>query len=148
MKRLPRVRPPMLVCVLLLSACVTAPRPGPALPPRPACVDRAAVLPGTPAPAGRQSNLDADCMAQVVRAAAPILRVCYEDGLRRNPGLATRVDVHMTVGPLGRTLGVGVRGLAAAPEVRACIAGRLGQLDYPRPLRGAADFDLPLDFSP
>ncbi len=65
------------------------------------------------------------------------VRACYEEGLRRKPGISGQVSMNFEIGPTGKLnySKVGKSSLGDE-EVGSCIAARMLTWDFPKPIGG------------
>jgi TonB family protein len=99
---------------------------------------------------GGRGRLEPGPIALLLRQRLPLLRACYERGLRRDPRLAGTMTVAFTIQPEGTVSAVrvsenttGDRGVAAC-VTRAMRGFRL----RPGPVGGSVDYAFPLSFAP
>jgi hypothetical protein len=93
-------------------------------------------------------RLPPEAVQRVVRASFGRFRACYEEGLRRDPGLEGRVDVRFVIGRAGTVEMASAGGALADSSVRSCIAKRFEQLSFPEPTGGIVTVVYPLVLSP
>ena len=92
-------------------------------------------------------------MAEVVRQIKfklGAIKACYEQGLKRNQGLAGKVTVEFTIQPAGSLTGVkATENTLGDADVASCILGRIGTLRFqPGPTGGSVTFSYPFVFAP
>lgn len=103
---------------------------------------------------------------RVVRARFSSMRLCYEEGLRRDPTLTGRVSVRFVIGRDGKVAAAGPyaledasstdaapAGVAPLPPMRdaavtACVVDLFKQLVFPQPDGGIVTVVYPIMFSP
>jgi hypothetical protein len=89
-----------------------------------------------------------DDVARVIRQNLSGIRWCYNEGIRNNPTLSGRIEVHFTLGTAGRIVGgAHIAGFDGAPAVRECIAGRFRSMVF-APSDSSATYTFPFQFSP
>lgn len=98
---------------------------------------------------GTGGKLNPAVIQEHLRARFSKLKHCYEQGVRKNPGLGGKVTVRFVIEKDGRV------GNAAPvctsmpdPAVVACIVGEYGQIRFPRPEAGIVTVVYPVTFSP
>jgi hypothetical protein len=100
-------------------------------------------------PSTRAPHLPPDTVQRVVRASFGAFRICYELGLRRNPVLAGRVVLKLTIdrsGNVSRALDVG--STIGDGDVVACVVRSAGALAFPASDDGPVNVVYPLTFAP
>lgn len=100
----------------------------------------------TPVVAGR---LPPEIVARVVRQNAGRIRVCYGEGLKRDPRLAGTVRVRFVIDRSGSVV-TAQDAASTLPdrEVVACIARAFGSLAFPQPEGGIVVVTYPMTLSP
>lgn len=95
-----------------------------------------------------QGHLEAEQITPVVRAGQPSLERCYRRALLRNPDLAGRYTLRITVGRRGTVESADLRAAEGAvpTELAACVASEARQWAFPPP-GGRVRFDAPLSFA-
>lgn len=95
-------------------------------------------------------RLPPDTIRRVVQLGNGRVLACYETGLRRNPGLAGRVQVRFVIGRDGSV--VVAQDSAGSdlpdPQVRACVVKTFLSLSFPEPQSGTVQVTYPYQFSP
>jgi hypothetical protein len=101
---------------------------------------------GTTSASGR---LPPEIIQRVVRQNFGRFRLCYEDGLRRNPNLQGRVAVRFVIGRDGAVSNVG-QGGSDLPDgaVVACVQRAFYGLSFPPPESGIVTVTYPISFNP
>jgi hypothetical protein len=117
------------------------------------------VLPSTYVPKGikmREGNLDsvggqipAEVIQRIVRQNFGRFRLCYENGLRTNPGLGGRVAVKFVIDRQG-SVALASDGGSDLPDqaVTACIVRGFQNLSFPEPKGGQVKVTYPIVFTP
>ncbi|MDI1477033.1 AgmX/PglI C-terminal domain-containing protein [Polyangium sp. y55x31] len=102
--------------------------------------------PGAMALSGR---LPPEVVRRIIRQNFGRFRLCYENGLRRNPNLQGRVAVRFVIGADGAVSNVG-NGGSDMPDggVVSCIVHAFEGLSFPRPDGGIVTVVYPLMFAP
>lgn len=102
--------------------------------------------PGAMALSGR---LPPEVVRRIIRQNFGRFRLCYENGLRRNPNLQGRVAVRFVIGADGAVSNVG-NGGSDMPDsgVVSCIVRSFAGLSFPRPDGGIVTVVYPLMFAP
>lgn len=100
-------------------------------------------------PARPEGSISAEKLQQVFRERSGATQQCYERQLKKNPSLAGRVILRLTIGSDGSVLRVNVRGATLQDEqVNSCIEGRVRGWKFPKPDGGAARVRKPITFNP
>jgi hypothetical protein len=95
-------------------------------------------------------RLPAEVIQRTVRLNAGRYRACYESGLRTNPSLAGRVEVHFVIARDG-SVSLAQDGAGSdLPDasVRACVVKTFYGLSFPAPEGGTVNVTYPLVLSP
>jgi hypothetical protein len=102
--------------------------------------------PGTTQVSGR---LPAEVIQRAVRQNFGRFRMCYEQGLMRNPNLEGRVTARFVIGRDGGVSNVG-NGGSDLPDsgVVSCVIGAFYGLSFPAPEGGIVTVSYPIAFSP
>lgn len=110
--------------------------------------------PAAPAdPEPPHGTLDKDDIRNAITAITPLVRDCYEQGLKQNPDLSGRMELHFTI--IGKDnrgriedARVGEESSLANLFVQACVLGALGKADFKVPHGdGAVDVTYPFIFA-
>ena len=90
-----------------------------------------------------------EVVRRIIRQNFGRFRLCYENGLRRNPNLQGRVSVRFVIGADGAVSNVG-NGGSDMPDggVVSCIMRSFEGLSFPRPEGGIVTVVYPIMFSP
>jgi hypothetical protein len=138
---------------LLAGAWLVVACGSPAAAPAPAPAPPAAAAPAPPAthssakPAG--GRLAPIIIQTVVRNQFRWFRLCYEEGLKRDPKLEGKVGTRFVIDPDGRVRDVIVEGTTLHDrEVIACIVRGFKALTFPPPDGGKVTVVYPIMFSP
>jgi len=79
-----------------------------------------------------RGSIPSEVVARIVTRHTNVLRYCYEQGLSRNPALAGRVVVRLTVAPEGTTSSAVVSSSTLSdPAVEACITRTTQRMVFP-----------------
>ncbi|MFO0564962.1 MAG: AgmX/PglI C-terminal domain-containing protein [Polyangiaceae bacterium] len=94
-------------------------------------------------------HLPAEVVQRIVRQNFGRFRMCYEQGLTRNPNLQGRVSVRFVIGRDGAVSNVGNAG-SDLPDsgVVSCVVGAYYGLSFPAPENGIVTVSYPIMFSP
>ncbi len=86
---------------------------------------------------------------RIVRQSFGRFRLCYEEGLRRNPRLSGRVVTRFVVGPEGAVRSVTSAG-STLPDaaVIACVVRAVHAVTFPKPDAGDVTVKFPLSLEP
>lgn len=100
---------------------------------------------GTPTVDGR---LPPEIIRRIVRLNSGRFRLCYEDGLRRNPNLQGRATVKFVINRSG-AIGTPTDRGSDIPDVGVvgCVVRAFGGLSFPQPEQGTVSVVYPIDFS-
>jgi Ca-activated chloride channel family protein len=95
------------------------------------------------------SGLPIDVVRRIVRQNMGRLRMCYEQGLRRNPSLAGRVVVRFVIRQDGG-VATAADGGSSLPDssVVACVVAMMQRLSFPAPSSGLVMVSQPITFAP
>jgi TonB family protein len=95
------------------------------------------------------SDVDQGKLGAFVRARMGLLKACYENALKRNPGLKGRMRIRFTILETGgiSDLSVVENGLGSQ-DVAACVASTMRAWRMPFRPSGPVSVDYPLVFSP
>jgi hypothetical protein len=94
-------------------------------------------------------RLPAEAVQRVVRASFGRFRLCYEDGLRRDPGLQGRVSVKLVIDRQGSVATAADAGSTVRDdEVVSCVVRSFQALSFPEPEGGIVTVVYPLVLSP
>jgi hypothetical protein len=94
-------------------------------------------------------NISQDEVLRIIRINYGRFRLCYERGLRSNPTLAGRVDIHFVIDAQGNVKSVTDSGATLHDDATvACVRRGFTALDFPQPSSGAAKVTYPLVFAP
>jgi outer membrane biosynthesis protein TonB len=85
---------------------------------------------------------------RVVRQNFGRFRMCYQQGLARNPNLEGRIPVRFVIGRDGAVSNVSAGGDMPDGNVRACVQSAFYGLSFPQPEDGIVTVTYPLMFSP
>ncbi|MCC6553464.1 MAG: AgmX/PglI C-terminal domain-containing protein [Polyangiaceae bacterium] len=134
------------------AAAASAPAAAPAAASEPAAAP--APQPSLPETIS-EGNLDATGgidraeVNRILRATLTGAKACYDKGRSRNPRLAGRVNIHLTIGPAGEVQEVPTAG-SSLPDaaVQRCILSLINASTFPSPSSGKAVVDYPITFTP
>lgn len=152
----PDVRAELLVRALLLSDSARLVLEAPSHPPGldgllGPVVPRAGAHPTVKVRMGATTvsgRLPPEIIQRIVRQNYGRFRMCYEQGLGRNPGLQGRVSVRFVIDPAGAVANVASTG-SDLPDagVVGCVARAFYGLSFPRPESGIVTVVYPILFS-
>jgi hypothetical protein len=107
---------------------------------------KGSVRPGAAAVNGR---LPPEVIQRIVRQSHGRFRLCYENGLGRNPALEGRIVVRFVIERDGSVSNVKTAGSDLPdPQVVACVARVFEGMSFPQPEGGIVTVSYPLVFSP
>jgi hypothetical protein len=94
-------------------------------------------------------RLPAEVIQRIVRQNAGRFRLCYEAGLRSNPGLTGRITTKFVIGRDGAVAQAQDAGSdLPSQEVVSCVVRSFTNLSFPQPEGGIATVTYPIVFSP
>lgn len=93
-------------------------------------------------------RLPAQVIQRVVRQNFGRFRMCYEQGLARNPNLEGRVSVRFVIGRDGAVSAVSGGGDLPDATTTSCVASAFYGIAFPAPENGIVKVTYPLMFSP
>lgn len=93
--------------------------------------------------------LPPEVIQRIVRQNFGRFRLCYENGLKKNPNLSGRIAVKFVIGADGSVSRSGDGG-SDLPDtaVRECVAKSFMGLSFPKPEKGTVEVVYPIAFSP
>jgi hypothetical protein len=96
-----------------------------------------------------QGRLPREVVERIVRQNFGRFRMCYEQGLRRNPALVGSVAVDFRIDRSGAVQAVSENGASTMPDaqVRKCVADHFKNLSFPQPEGGTVSVTVPVVFS-
>jgi hypothetical protein len=94
------------------------------------------------------SEVDQAKLGSFVRARMGLLKACYENALRRNPGLKGRMRIRFTILETGGLQDVTAVENALGPEVSSCVTNTMRGWRLPFRPSGPVVVDYPLVFAP
>lgn len=115
-------------------------KPGTHVPKAPGAVRMA-----TPTVGGR---IPPQVVQRIVRQNFGRFRLCYQQGLARNPSLEGRVAVRFVIGRDGAVSNVSAMGGFPDAQVQSCVQSAFYGLSFPEPDGGIVQVTYPLMFSP
>jgi len=99
-------------------------------------------------PTSVSGRLPAEVIQRIVRQNFGRFRLCYEDGLRRNPNLEGRVSVRFAIGRDGNVLSSGLGGSDLPDsQVASCVVAAFYGLGFPKPEGGIVSVAYPIMFA-
>ena len=93
-------------------------------------------------------SLPMEIVQRIVRQNFGRFRLCYEQGLARNPELSGRVLLQFSIGSKGSVLSASEAGGFDDSVVAACMATALVGLSFPEPQSGTVTVTYPVDLAP
>jgi TonB family protein len=101
---------------------------------------------GTPQLSGR---MPPEVIQRIVRQNFGRLRMCYEQGLGRNPNLEGRVEVRFLIGSDGRVTSASAGASSLADSaVTSCAVSMFYSMSFPSPESGSVRVTYPISFVP
>jgi hypothetical protein len=92
-------------------------------------------------------HLDAGQLTREIRSRLGALRACYERSLKRNPSLAGKLLLHLTIAPAGTVSSVDVSSDALDDsELPTCVRAAALRWRFPAPEGGALEVSFPFVF--
>ena len=100
-------------------------------------------------PASVSGHLPGEVVQRIVRQNYGRFRMCYEQGLNKNPNLQGRVSVRFVIGRDGAVSNV-ANGGSDLPDsgVVSCVIGAYYGLSFPAPENGIVTVSYPIMFTP
>ena len=92
--------------------------------------------------------LDRSKVDRVIKRKTPALKACYEQALKRNPGLKGKLIIRFEINTRGRTTSISFGGSLKSGQVESCIKKRVKTWRFPRPDGGSVFVDYPIVFTP
>jgi hypothetical protein len=94
-----------------------------------------------------QGRLPPEVVRRIIRANFPRFRACYEQGLKRDPGLKGTVGVRFIIDTTGAVESANLSaGSMSDGQVSACVLGVYRTLSFPEPEGGKVLVTYPIDF--
>jgi hypothetical protein len=94
-------------------------------------------------------HLDANLLAREIRGRLGALRACYERSLKRNPSLAGKLLLRLTIAPAGTVSSVDLGSDSLDdPEMSACVRSSVQRWRFPPPEGGSLEVSFPFVFQP
>jgi hypothetical protein len=101
---------------------------------------------GSPTVSGR---LPPEVIRRIVQRHLPTIRLCYENGLRKNPDLAGKVVVKFVIGRDGAvSVASGAGSDMPEPAVVSCVVKTVQRMRFPEPQGGIVTVVYPFVFTP
>jgi hypothetical protein len=92
-------------------------------------------------------GLPRETVKRIIRANFPRFRACYEQGLKKDPGLRGTVAVRFIVDTTGAVESAGLSGgTLSDAQVSSCVLGVYRTLSFPEPEGGKVMVAYPIDF--
>lgn len=95
-----------------------------------------------------QGRLPPEVIQRIVRQNFGRFRLCYENGLRKDPSLAGRVTVSFEIARDGSTTKISAQSTLPDAAVVSCVTGAFKGLSYPQPEGGIVKVTYPIAFAP
>lgn len=94
-----------------------------------------------------QGRLPPEVIKRIIRANFPRFRACYEQGLKKDPGLKGTVSVRFIIDTTGAVESANLSG-GSMPDanVSSCVLGVYRTLSFPEPEGGKVMVTYPIDF--
>lgn len=92
--------------------------------------------------------LPTEVVQRIVRQNFGRFRLCYEQGLARDPALSGRVLLQFSIGSKGSVVSASEGGGFDDSEVATCMATSLVGLSFPEPRSGSVTVTYPIDLAP
>ncbi|MDP8256958.1 MAG: TonB family protein [Candidatus Alcyoniella australis] len=100
-----------------------------------------------PTPTSATKGLTRDQINSTISEYIGRVKVCYREGLRRNPGLEGVVWVRFNVGADGSVVSATItQSTLGDPQVEACILRRVQRMKFPKPVGGSATVNYKFTF--
>jgi hypothetical protein len=100
-------------------------------------------------PSGSSGPLPPAVIQRIVRKSFGRIRLCYEQGLARDPKLVGRVTIRFVIDEHGAVASAADAGSTLPdPKVVSCVVGVFGGMSFPAPQGGSVTVKYPIDFMP
>ncbi|MFO0548702.1 MAG: AgmX/PglI C-terminal domain-containing protein [Polyangiaceae bacterium] len=96
---------------------------------------------------GATGKLPPEVIQRVIRQNFSRVRLCYEEGLKKDPKLAGRVTINFVIGRDGSACSVSGGGVPDAALVN-CVTKTFYTLKFPKPEGGIVKVTYPIEFQP
>ncbi len=94
-----------------------------------------------------QGRLPPEVIKRIIRANFPRFRACYEQGLKKDPGLKGTVAVRFIIDTTGAVESANLSGGSMSDgQVSSCVLGVYRTLSFPEPEGGKVMVTYPIDF--
>jgi hypothetical protein len=94
-----------------------------------------------------QGRLPPEVIKRIIRANFPRFRACYEQGLKKDPGLKGTVSVRFIIDMTGAVESASLSGGSMSDgQVSGCVLGVYRTLSFPEPEGGKVMVTYPIDF--
>jgi TonB family protein len=92
-------------------------------------------------------ELDASKIARVIRRKQRAVQDCYERELKRDPDVAGKIEIEITIGESGRVESAEViSNSTGSPAIGTCAVSRIKRWRFPKPDGGSVTFMAPFTF--
>ena len=92
-------------------------------------------------------ELDASKIARVIRRKQRAVQDCYERELKRDPDVAGKIEIEITIGESGRVESAEVvSNSTGSPAIGSCAVSRIKRWRFPKPDGGSVTFMAPFTF--
>ncbi len=92
-------------------------------------------------------KLPQEAVKRIIRASFPRFRACYEQGLKKDPGLRGTVSVRFIIDTTGAVETASLSGGSMADaQVQSCVLGVYKTMSFPEPEGGKVMVTYPIDF--
>jgi hypothetical protein len=95
-----------------------------------------------------QGRLPPEVIQRIVRQNFGRFRLCYENGLRKDPSLAGKVTVSFEIARDGSTTKISAQSTLPDAAVVSCVTSAFKGLSYPQPEGGIVKVTYPIAFAP
>lgn len=96
-----------------------------------------------------QGQLAPEIIARVVKMRSPVLRHCYENGLKANPTLAGKITIKLVIGTDGNVVTVqALSDTLGDAGVTSCVINSVKRWSFPAPKDGVVIATYPFTFVP
>lgn len=92
-------------------------------------------------------QMNANAVANVIRRGMPAVRSCYQRALKRNPALAGKITIRMSINTMGAVTNVDIDAdTIGDPVVTSCIKGYAARWRFPPPEAGSGAAEVAVPF--
>lgn len=94
-----------------------------------------------------EGNIDSNAVSRTIRRAMGSVTTCYKRALRRNPELAGKIAIRITINSMGMVTSIEIdEDTLGDPQVISCITGLAKRWRFPPPKGGTSTVSVPFVF--